>query len=779
MAEDDPKAADAATVKRAHKRSLTKAFRQWSRVVDLERIFAIALMFIGAVLGLFTYLALTDVWDTNEQVRTVRWLLIGDLVVALALAIIIARRSVLLWLGRRKGLAGTKLHARMVLMFGLIAVIPTIVVSVFSVAFLDFGLNTWLSDRVKNAIESSLNVANSYLAESQQRIGADTTAIAAELQLNGLLDIGDPERFQAIFDRQLNLRDLSEGVIVDRRLQIVARSSFSVLMEFDLNIPQESFDQADRGETAIIISPTRDRVRALLSLDPIAGLYLYTGRLIDDRVLNAVRGTEDAARIYRKIERDRSSLQITSGVIYGVLALLMLLGAIWYAISSASKLVKPLSRLALAAQKIGGGDLSARVKVGARDDELSALSRTFNVMVSQLQSQQAALISANRDLNDRSRLTGLILSGVSAGVIGVTENGIVDFANRSASNLLGQELDHGIGRSLDELVPEMAELLAQAQGRASGTADGQISLSRNGATSTFHVRVVSEGAADDHTRLVVTFDDVTELLSAQRKAAWSDIARRIAHEIKNPLTPIQLSAERLKRRYLKQITDDPDTFTVCTDTIIRQVGDIGRMVDEFSAFARMPAPVLNLESPVALAKELVFLQQSAHPTIEYSVELPETPVTIQCDSSQFNRALTNLLQNAADAIEGRLEEGRNRHAEELLTPGHIHLWIRREPNALLLSVADNGKGLPSEGRERLTEPYVTTRTKGTGLGLAIVKKIMEDHGGRLSLADRAGGGAVITLSFPIDAQQSQEPNSAQPTDQTAENSAAGLQIASR
>jgi two-component system, NtrC family, nitrogen regulation sensor histidine kinase NtrY len=363
------------------------------------------------------------------------------------------------------------------------------------------------------------------------------------------------------------------------------------------------------------------------------------------------------------------------------------------------------------------------------------------------------------------------MSGVSAGVIGVTENGIVDFANRSASTLVGQDLEQGIGQPIVALMPEMADLLAQAQNRASGVADGQISLSRHGATSTFHVRVVSERGEDDHMRFVITFDDVTELLSAQRKAAWSDIARRIAHEIKNPLTPIQLSAERLKRKYLKQISDDPDTFTVCTDTIIRQVGDIGRMVDEFSAFARMPAPVLGTESPVALAKELVFLQQSAHPAIEYSLDLPDIPVTIQCDSSQFNRALTNLLQNGADAIEGRMDDERAAGQEGPLTPGHIHLWIRCEDDALLLSVADNGKGLPKEGRERLTEPYVTTRSKGTGLGLAIVKKIMEDHGGRLSLADRPGGGAVVTLSFPLDATKMQLPEGT--------GSAPGLQIASR
>lgn len=758
-------------VERPRRASRNRALKHWAVDIGFERLFAISLMILGAGLGLLTYLALTDVWDTDEPARTITWLLTGDLVVALALATIIARRAVLLWVGRRRGLAGAQLHARMVVMFGLIAILPTIVVSIFSVAFLNFGLNDWFSARISNAVESSLNVANSYLAESQQRIGADTIAIAAELRANGLMDVNDPDQFQSSFDRQLNLRNLSEGIIIDRRMQIVARSSFSVLMEFDLDIPEDSFDQADRGETAIIVSPTRDRVRALVALDPVIGLYLYTGRLIDDRVLSAVRGTEDAARLYHKLERDRSSLQITSGVIYAVLALLMLLGAVWYAIISASKLVKPVTRLASAAQKIGDGDMSARVKVGSRNDELTALSRTFNVMASQLQSQQAALIAANRDLNDRSRLTGLILSGVSAGVIGVTENGIVDFANRSASTLVGQDLEQGIGQPIEALIPEMAELLSQAQHRSSGTADGQISLNRNGATSTFHVRVVSERGEDEHMRLVITFDDVTELLSAQRKAAWSDIARRIAHEIKNPLTPIQLSAERLKRKYLKQISEDPETFTVCTDTIIRQVGDIGRMVDEFSAFARMPAPVLNLESPVALAKELVFLQQSAHPGIEYSLDIPEIPVTIQCDSSQFNRALTNLLQNAADAIDGRMDEERMVNRDEALTPGHIHLWIRRESDALLLSVADNGKGLPKEGRERLTEPYVTTRSKGTGLGLAIVKKIMEDHGGRLSLADRPGGGAVVTLNFPLDAPQMRASDSAE--------TAPGLQIASR
>ena len=753
---------------RPKRRRLLKSVIEWGRRVGFERKFAITLLAVGSTFGLLTYLAVSDIWNPEEQVRTVTWLLTGDLVVSLCLATIIARRAVLLWIGRRKGLAGARLHARMVLMFGLIAVVPTIIVSVFSVAFLNYGLDTWFSERIRNAVESSLNVAESYLTESRERIRDDTLALASELRQDGLLNISISDQFQSSFDSELNARGLTEAVIIDQRRRIVARGGYSLLMEFSLDIPEEAIADADRGEIVILPSATGDRVRAIMLLDPLGGLYLYTGRLIDSRVLAAVRGTQDAVRLYQHLERDKSTLQLTFAVIFAVLALLLLLGAVWYAIHSASQLVKPLSRLAVAAQKIGGGDLSARVKVGAREDELSALSRTFNIMVSQLQSQQAALISANRELNDRGRLTGLILAGVSAGVIGLTEKGVVDFANRSAAELLGLDIESWIGQPLNHFAPEMAEIVALAQQRKSGTADGQVSMNRQGASRTFHLRVVSEAETDGHMRLVVTFDDVTELLSAQRKAAWSDIARRIAHEIKNPLTPIQLSAERLKRKYLKQITEDPETFNVCTDTIIRHVGDIGRMVDEFSAFARMPAPILRPENPASLARETLFLQQSAHPAIDYTIELPPSPVTLQCDSGQFNRAVTNLLQNAADAIEGRMDDERARGGDPLLTPGLIHLWIRQDGDALLLSVADNGKGLPNEGRERLTEPYVTTRSKGTGLGLAIVKKIMEDHGGRLSLSDRPGGGAVITLSFPLDSS----PGMTVPAP-------AGLQIASR
>lgn len=741
----------------AKKDSLARRLFDWSRRVNLERRIAITLLITAFAAGGMTYAVLTDIWQTQNPARAITWLLLIDLIVVLSLGTIIARRFVTLWIERRRGLVGARLHSRLVLLFGLIALIPAIVVSVFSTTFLNYGLDIWFGDKIKEAVESSLHVSQSYLQDHQQRVANDTLSIANEIRAQDWGGYIDLPRLDSFLDRQVQLRDLSEAVVLDRRKQILASGGFSLMMEFDLELPDDALVRADNGDVVLLRSPTGDRIRSLVAIDPQSGLYLYAGRVIDEGVLEAIRGNESAVYLYRQLEGDRSQWQITVGLIFAVLALLLLLAAIWIAIVSATSLVKPITRLVGAAQRLGGGDLGTRVKIGRRDDELGELSRTFNTMALRLQTQQAELVTTNQQLDDRRRFTELVLSGVSAGVIGLNERGEIELPNRSASELLGRNMVEHIGEPLGELVPEMGELVALAQSRALGAADGQINFSHGPVTRTLHVRVVSERGEGDHTRIVVTFDDVTELLSAQRKAAWSDIARRIAHEIKNPLTPIQLSAERLKRKYLKEITNDPETFAVCTDTIVRQVGDIGRLVDEFSAFARMPAPVLSPEDLVALARQAAFLQQSANGAIVYDVELPDEPIWVSCDASQITRAVTNLMQNAADAIEARLEADRTEQlagpgavAQNRLTPGRIHLWIRRDGDGLVLGVDDNGRGLPQQGRERLTEPYVTTRTKGTGLGLAIVKKIMEDHGGKLQLLDSETGGASVQLQFPAD-----------------------------
>ena len=725
----------------------------WGRSFGIERTLAATLMAVGGACGIATYvvmyLRLTGDWDTLLALRFNSWLLVADVAITVVLGCIVLRRVILLWVGRRHGLAGAKLHARLVLLFGLIAIIPTVIVSVFSTGFLNYGLKSWFDQSILDTVDTSAEVAQTYLREQRERINNDASATALALRESGVLNTGSSAVLAEFLNRHAAARGLSEAAALTSGGQIIAQSGLSML-QLRLDIPQAALSRAASGEIVNTQSPNGDRVSAVIAIQRGSPLYLYVERLIDPRMLNLVNRNRTAYDFFLNLEKNRSWLSITVGLTFSILAALLLMAAIWVAIVYATQLVKPISRLASAAEQIGGGDLSARVKIGLAEDELSALSRTFNVMAIQLQSQQHALMAANRQMDDRRRFTELVLSGVSAGVIGLADDGTIDLPNRSASELLGVNLQTLIGQPLTAISPEMAEIVEKARSRNSGTADGQIMFSHGSVNRTLHVRVVSETEEEGRTKLVVTFDDVSELLSAQRKAAWSDIARRIAHEIKNPLTPIQLSAERLKRKYLRQITEDPDTFTACTDTIVRQVGDIGRMVDEFSAFARMPAPVLRPEDACDLAKQAAFLQQNANPSIRYQVDIPATPIAFVCDASQFNRAITNLMKNAAESIGDRLEEQAARGDTDL-TPGEIHLWMKPTDDRLLIGINDNGRGLPEHNRDRLTEPYVTTRSKGTGLGLAIVKKILEDHGGTLSLSDREGGGASVLVTFPLDA----------------------------
>jgi two-component system nitrogen regulation sensor histidine kinase NtrY len=430
--------------------------------------------------------------------------------------------------------------------------------------------------------------------------------------------------------------------------------------------------------------------------------------------------------------------------LYVVVAMLILLAAVWLGLWAASRIVRPIGRLAGAAERVSQGDLRVRVDVGKGDDEIGALSETFNHMTSEIEARRQELMDANLQLDARRRFTEAMLAGVSAGVVGLDNEGRVTLINRTASRLLGIRPEDVETRHYSECMPELAGLIHRAISEGGSKTAGQVDVRRQGALRHLNVQVSSEGASHG---FVVTFDDITDLVSAQRTAAWADVARRIAHEIKNPLTPIQLSAERLKRKYAREVSTEPEVFTQCTDTIIRQVGDIGRMVDEFSSFARMPAPVIRTQDAQELVRQAVFLQRVAQPQIVFEVNTPPGPVMMDCDGRLVSQALTNVLKNAAEAIGARVSGGN-------AVPGRIHIDVSVKTGRVRIAIHDNGIGLPHENRHRLTEPYVTTRAKGTGLGLAIVRKILEDHGGELILEDdeiRSGEswtGAVVTLVFP-------------------------------
>jgi two-component system, NtrC family, nitrogen regulation sensor histidine kinase NtrY len=719
--------------------TLWRVFAAWAARVGLRRKLAMALA-VAAILSVAgTYAALQRVPPFDSRPHLDQLFLLLNLILILPLFAIVAWRLVQLWADRRRGLAGSRLHIRLVVLFSLVAVIPTIIVAIFSYVLFSIGVQALFSERVRTALAESRNVAEAYLHEHQQTIRADVVSMANDLNRDAAILSVNPLRLNQLVNAQAALRSLSEAVVFDAEGRILARSGFTFALQFE-QVPQWALQQARAGDVAVLTSDNDNRVRALIRLNRFDNAFLYVGRFVDPLVLSYIEQTQNAVAQYEQVEGERSEYQIVFSLAFLAVGLVLLTGAVWVGLSFATELARPISALIGAAERVRAGDLAAQVPEGKADEEFGLLMRAFNRMTLRLQTQQSELIEANRQLDQRRRFTEAVLSGVSAGVVGLDQKGRINLPNRSASVLLGTDLEEHMGEELAEVVPEMAPLVEEAGRRPDRLAQSQVQLQFGGHAHTLLVRIAAERGDGEVRGYVATFDDITELLSAQRKAAWADVARRIAHEIKNPLTPIQLSAERLKRKYLKEIAHDREVFTTCTDTIIRHVGDIGRMVDEFSAFARMPAPVMRDEDLGEIVRQTVFLQRTATPEIRFDLDLPSPSPVIACDSRQVTQALVNLLKNAAESIQGR---------DPGAPPGHITVAARYGDATISLIVEDNGKGLPQEGRDRLTEPYVTTRAKGTGLGLAIVKKIMEDHHGVLVLDDREGGGARITLVFPV------------------------------
>lgn len=718
---------------------------EWGRRVGLGRKLSIALTVAALGFAFATYATITGSSPLGADTQTVLILLQIDLVLFLLLGLVVARNLVGLWIERRRGQVGSRLHMRLVMLFSLIALAPAIIVSVFSAVFFNFGMENWFNDRVRTAIVESRAVAEAYLKEHQQVIRGDVLSMARDLERALPLLVENPRQFSRILAGQGLVRNLSEIYIFDGSGRVLAKWALGFVIDRNPLSP-EIIDRARSGEVVLLTSEADDRLRAIIKLDRVVDAFLYVGRFVEPNVLEHIEKTQRAAAEYENIEGRRSSIEITFAMIFILVGMLLLFVAIWVGLVFANRLSRPISDLAGAAERVRAGDLSARVEEGPNSDELGLLSRAFNRMTDQLEGQRHELVQANRQLDERRHFIETVLGGVSAGVIGIDSAGHINLANRSACSLLATDIDQRIGADIGEVVPELADMIADAHSRPHRLVEAQISMQRGGRPRTLFVRLAADVVDRKVVGFVITFDDITELVAAQRKAAWSDVARRIAHEIKNPLTPIQLAAERLRRKYLNEVTSDPETFSNCTDTIIRQVGDIGRMVDEFSAFARMPRPEMEKVNLGRICREALVLQRSAHPEIEFDVTIPDDAAMISGDARQLSQVLTNLLQNAIDAIDGRVAED-----GAALPPGNIRLVLTTTEDDAEIEIGDNGKGLPLDKRDRLTEPYMTTRTKGTGLGLAIVKTILEDHGGTLELKDREDGepGASILVTVPL------------------------------
>jgi two-component system nitrogen regulation sensor histidine kinase NtrY len=725
----------------------------WARRRNVERYLAIFLTAAALIAGIATFGVMTGASSPVPNPRTVLILLNIDLVIFVLLGAVVARRIVFLWLERRRGGAGARLHVRLVLLFSLIAGTPSILMAVLSVTYLNIGIEGWFSSRVSTALKESLEVAKSYLKEHRQLIAGDALAMVNDVNRDGASLVFDNRLFTQFISSQALNRGLTEAVVFEGSGKVIAKTGYVFALQFE-QVPFWALDHAQKGEVAVVPAETDDRIRALVKIESMPGTFLYVGRFVDAKVLGHLERTKTAVDEYITLEGKRSNIERRISLIFIVVALLLLMAASWVGLVFATRLATPIIALIDAAERVREGDLAVRVENIGAGDEIGTLSRAFNRMTGQLESQRRELVETNRELDERRRFSEAVLEGVSSAVIGLDAEGRINLPNRSAYKMFGEDLASQIGSPLVDFLPEFADLYELAKKRADRMVSAEIVLSRDGGPRSLLASISSESLDDEIIGFVATFDDITDLQSAQRKAAWADVARRIAHEIKNPLTPIQLSAERLKRKYLKEITSDPEVFSTCTETIIRQVGEIGRMVDEFSDFARMPAPVFKLEDMAILIRQTLFLQKEAHQNIAYAIELPDEEILVSCDARQIGRALTNLAKNAAEAIDGREPP---KDGEPPWPSGRIRVGLRQEPERITLFVEDNGRGLPKEERYRLTEPYVTTRAKGTGLGLAIVKKIMEDHGGSLALNDGELGGARVSLVFETKAQASSVP----------------------
>lgn len=705
--------------------------------LHLSRLIALVLILIACVLGVLTYLAFNRSIDAGRDSGNVVLLLNLDMGVLLVLVAVVVRRVIKLWIRRKEGSAGSKLHVQLVAMLSALTVAPAIAMALLSAIFLHTGVESWFSTRVQTALDESSAIAQAYLNEHKEVMRANVAAMRRDMAENLPALLKEPQLFDQFINHQAYVRSLSEAIVFDITPSVLARSRLTFALEFEKVTP-EDLSKADK-DVLILTSHEKDRVRALVRVVPDQDIYLLVGRLVDPQVLERIANTEDALSEYHLLQKNLSDIQIVLTLLFSIIALLLLMLSIWLGLTYASRLAIPISQLLEATEKVREGDLSIRVPIEKSQEDLDNLTKAFNRMTKQLQKQKEELLKTNAESDQRRLFIEALLSSAQAGIIGIDNKRRIEIANKSASELLDINLNTCIRKKLVDVVPEFQEILENL-GRDNFIQD-ELEFIRKGRSHTFMVRIVREKSHTDVKGLVVTFNDVTDLIRAERQAAWTDVARRIAHEIKNPLTPIQLAAERLQRKYFPQITKDRDIFEKCINTISRQVNTIGQMVTEFSSFARMPTPVMTPVDLVSLVHQSITFQQEANTDITIEFQSDHPTCRFKGDHSQIEQVLTNLIQNAADSIHERLEKDSS-------IPGKITVSLQQVGHkSIVLKVEDNGIGLPKQGREKLTDPYVTFKEKGTGLGLAIVRRIIEDHSGRLYFEDNEPIGARVIVEF--------------------------------
>ena len=722
--------------------------------------FAVAISLLSAFLTFMVLSGLTPIEPTKHVVYS--FLLINAATILLLVGII-AREIWQVVQARRRGRAAARLHVQIVSLFSIIAVLPAVLVAIVANVTIDRGLDRLFSGPTREVIQNSLIVARAYTYEHAQLIRGDILAMANDISHARPLFDQDRRTFRELLTANAAARNLPGAMLIDKDRNILETAQTGIRQEFTTP-PQDFLSNVDENEPQIAVFPESNYVAAVIRLRAFNDTFLYVARLLDPRVISQLKQTEASVAEYAQIELRRLGIQVAFALMFAVIALTILMASVLIGLNFANWLVAPIRNLMSAANVVSTGDLHVQVPVHKSEGDLAQLGETFNKMTQELRTQRDELVNASELIDSRRRFIEAVLSSASAGIIGVDASGSVGILNRSAEKLIGHAESETLDHPLSDVLPELDDMMKTARDGTQRLVQGQITITRDGVERNLSVRISAEQTSQSRDSYIITLDDITELVSAQRTSAWGDVARRIAHEIKNPLTPIQLSAERIRRKFGKVITQDKNIFEQCTDTIVRQVDDIRRMVDEFARFARMPKPVMEGEDVADTVRQAVFLMRVGHPELDIEADIKDDPMRAQFDRRLISQALTNIIKNATEAIEqvpsGELEKGR------------IDVVAQRENDDILIDVIDNGIGLPKVARARLLEPYVTTRAKGTGLGLAIVGRVLEDHGGRIELKDasdfRPGQrGAWMRLRFAVSghAPKGEAKEQASPTNQ--------------
>jgi two-component system nitrogen regulation sensor histidine kinase NtrY len=717
--------------------------------------FVVAVALLSALLTFVVLTGLTRIEPTRDVV--ISFMLINAAIILLLVGIIIRE----LWQvvqARRRGRAAARLHVQIVGLFSVIAVLPAVLVAIVANVTIDRGFDRLFSGPTRQVIQNSLTVARAYLYEHAELIRGDIIGMANDISHARPLYDQDRGTFRELLTASAASRNLPGAMLIDKDSKVLETAQTGISQTFAAP-PPEFLSNVKETEPEISVFPEGNYVAAVIRLRAFNDTFLYVARLLDPHVVAQVNETQASVAEYAELESRRLGMQVSLALMFAVIGLTILMASVLIGLNFANWLVTPIRRLMSAANIVSTGDLHVQVPVHKSEGDLAQLGETFNKMTQELRTQRDELVDASDLIDSRRRFIEAVLSSASAGIIGVDASGSIGILNRSAEKLIGHAESETLGHPLSDVLPELDDMMKTAREGTQRLVQGQITILRDGHERNLSVRVSAEQTSQSRDSYIITLDDITELVSAQRTSAWADVARRIAHEIKNPLTPIQLSAERIRRKFGKVITEDKAVFEQCTDTIVRQVDDIRRMVDEFSRFARMPKPVIEGEDVADTVRQAVFLMRVGHPDIDIEADIKQDPLRAQFDRRLISQALTNIIKNAAEAIEAV--------PPEELGKGRIEVIAAREDDDILIDVVDNGIGLPKMSRARLLEPYVTTREKGTGLGLAIVGRVLEDHGGRIELHDAADirsgqRGAWMRLRFAISGHAKAESKEAAP-----------------